>query len=84
MEDTALPQTVLITGGSRGIGAAMVRLFSARGWRTAFTYLNSGDQALALARETGAQALRCDSRSEQETAAISAASIMNLFISLSL
>ncbi len=73
MEDTALPQTVLITGGSRGIGAAMVRLFSARGWRTAFTYLNSGDQALALARETGALALRCDSRSEQDTAAMAEA-----------
>ncbi len=73
MEETALPQTVLITGGSRGIGAAMVRLFSARGWRTAFTYLNSGDQALALARETGALALRCDSRSEQDTAAMAEA-----------
>ena len=68
-----MPQTVLITGGSRGIGAAMVRLFSARGWRTAFTYLNSGDQALALARETGALALRCDSRSEQDTAAMAEA-----------
>jgi 3-oxoacyl-[acyl-carrier protein] reductase len=66
-------RTVLITGGSRGIGAAMVRLFSARGWRTAFTYLNSGDQALALARETGALALRCDSRSEQDTAAMAEA-----------
>ena len=73
MEETALPQTVLITGGSRGIGAAMVRLFSVRGWRTAFTYLNSGDQALALARETGALALRCDSRSEQDTAAMAEA-----------
>ena len=68
-----MPQTVLITGGSRGIGAAMVRLFSARGWRTAFTYLNSGDQALALACETGALALRCDSRSEQDTAAMAEA-----------
>ena len=30
-------RNVLITGGSRGIGRAMVRLFSARGYSVAFT-----------------------------------------------
>ena len=59
---------VLITGGSRGIGEAMVRLFSARGWRVAFTYLNSREKAEAISRETGALALRCDARSEKDTA----------------
>lgn len=63
-------QTVLITGGSRGIGEAMVRLFSEKGWRVAFTYLASEDKALALSRETGALALRCDAGSEAETAAM--------------
>lgn len=63
-----MPQTVLITGGSRGIGASMVRLFSEKGWRAAFTYRDSRDQAMALARETGALALRCDAGSEQDTA----------------
>ncbi len=63
-------RTVLITGGSRGIGAAMVRLFSARGWRAAFTYLSSDDAAVTLARETGALAYRCDARSEKDTAAL--------------
>lgn len=63
-------QTVLITGGSRGIGAAAVRAFAARGWRTAFTYLHSEESARALAAETGAAALRCDARSEAETAAM--------------
>ena len=62
-----MPQTVLITGGSRGIGEAMVRLFSQKGWRVAFTYKKSRDQALALAKETGALALSCDAASEQET-----------------
>ena len=62
-----MPQTVLITGGSRGIGEATVRLFAEKGWRVAFTYKNSRDQALALAKETGAMALRCDAASEQET-----------------
>lgn len=60
-------QTVLITGGSRGIGAAAVRLFSQKGWRTAFTYLNSQDAAQALKNETGALAIRCDAREEEDT-----------------
>ena len=59
--------SVLITGGSRGIGAAMVRLFSARGWRVAFTYRGSEEAALTLARETGALAIHCDARSESDT-----------------
>ena len=63
-------QTVLITGGSRGIGAAMARLFSEKGWRVAFTYLNSEEKALDLSRETGALALRCDVKSEANTAAM--------------
>ena len=63
-------QTALITGGSRGIGEAMVRLFSENGWRVAFTYLNSEEKALALSRETGALALRCDAKSEADTAAM--------------
>ncbi len=59
-------RNVLITGGSRGIGAAMVRLFAARGWRAAFTYQKSEEAALTLARETGALAFRCDARKEQD------------------
>lgn len=55
-----MQKTVLITGGSRGIGAAAVRAFAAAGCRVAFTYLSSGERAEALARETGALALRCD------------------------
>lgn len=61
-------QTVLITGGSRGIGAGMVRLFSQRGWRTAFTYHQSEEKAFALAKETGALAIQCDAGNEEETA----------------
>lgn len=60
-------QTVLITGGSRGIGAQMARLFSARGWQVIFTYWQSEAAARTLAEETGALALRCDARSEEET-----------------
>ena len=55
-------RTVLITGGSRGIGAGAVRAFSNAGYRVAFFYLNSEASASALAAETGACAIRCDVR----------------------
>ena len=54
--------TALITGGSRGIGAATVRAFISAGYRTAFFYLNSESAAQSLAAETGAYAIRCDVR----------------------
>ena len=59
-------RTVLITGGSRGIGAAMVRLFSDRGYRVAFTYKNSAAAASLISEETGALAIRADSASEKD------------------
>lgn len=59
-------KTVLITGGSRGIGAQLVRTLSADGWRVAFTYCRSEEKARTLARETGALALQCDARDEQQ------------------
>lgn len=51
---------VLITGGSRGIGAAIVRAFCAQGDRVAFLYHQSTDAANALASETGAIAIQAD------------------------
>lgn len=53
-------KTVLITGGSRGIGAACVRLFASRGFRVLFTYNRSGQQALSLSRETNTTAIQVD------------------------
>jgi 3-oxoacyl-[acyl-carrier protein] reductase len=46
-------RTVLITGGSRGIGAATVRLFHQAGARVAFSYQSAADQARALSTECG-------------------------------
>lgn len=51
---------VLIIGGSRGIGAAIVRHFSADGASVTFTYVGSAEAAAALATETGASAIRLD------------------------
>jgi cyclic-di-GMP-binding biofilm dispersal mediator protein len=58
-------KNVLVLGGSRGIGAAIVRRFAADGARVAFTYLGSQDAALALSGETAAEALKVDSADRQ-------------------
>ncbi|HUD23735.1 MAG TPA: SDR family oxidoreductase [Acidobacteriaceae bacterium] len=49
-------RTALITGGSRGIGAATVRLFRKAGARVAFSYHSAADQANALSAECGGPA----------------------------
>ena len=59
-------KTVLITGGSRGIGRAMVELFSKNGYAVAFTYKSSENEAKSLAESTGALAIRADSASESD------------------
>lgn len=51
---------ILITGGSRGIGAAAVKLFAARGDRVWFLYEKSYEKARALSFDTGAVGICCD------------------------
>lgn len=53
-------KTVVITGGSRGIGAAAVQAFASRGDRVYFLYEKEHEKANALAKETGASAICCD------------------------
>lgn len=58
--DTPLPlsgRRAVVTGGSRGIGAAIVRRLVADGARVAFTYAASVDRANALAAELEGHAL---------------------------
>ena len=58
-------RTVVVTGGSRGIGAAIVARFAARGDRVYFLYEKNHEAADALAHETGAVPLCADVASEQ-------------------
>ena len=51
---------VVITGGSRGIGAAAVELFSAKGYRVTFLYEKDHTAAEKVAKSTGAAAICCD------------------------
>ncbi len=59
-------KNVFITGGSRGIGKAMVELFSENGYKVAFTYKSSEAEALALSKKCSALAIKANSASEDE------------------
>jgi cyclic-di-GMP-binding biofilm dispersal mediator protein len=54
-------KSVLVLGGSRGIGAAIVRRFAKDGAKVTFTYAGSREAAEQLASETGGIAVLTDS-----------------------
>lgn len=54
-------KSVLVLGGSRGIGAAIVRRFAGEGAKVSFTYAGSREAAERLAAETGSAAVMTDS-----------------------
>lgn len=58
-------KNVLVIGGSRGIGAAVVRSFAKNGDRVFFTCVRNTAQAEALSRETGAEWHLCDAGNEE-------------------
>lgn len=51
---------VIVCGGSRGIGAAIVRKFAENGDKVAFVYRNATESARALSEQSGAYAVRAD------------------------
>lgn len=51
---------VLITGGSRGIGAACVRRFANEGFEVFFNYASDDVAAKKIMEETGAQGFKCN------------------------
>lgn len=63
-------KTSLVTGGSRGIGKAIVQHLSQTGWQVVFSYCHSQDAAMSLAKQTGAYAIRADLRKEDQAQAL--------------
>jgi NAD(P)-dependent dehydrogenase (short-subunit alcohol dehydrogenase family) len=56
----------LVTGGSRGIGAAAARAAAAAGWTVCLTYREDAEAAEAVALETGGVAVQADVASEAD------------------
>lgn len=51
---------VLVTGGSRGIGAACTEIFAKNGYKVYFVFKNNKEQAAKTACLFGAESLMCD------------------------
>jgi NAD(P)-dependent dehydrogenase (short-subunit alcohol dehydrogenase family) len=69
---------ILITGGSRGVGAATARLAAARGYDVAISYVANESAALTVAADVEALgrralAMRADSADPQQVADLFAA-----------
>ena len=60
----------LITGSSRGIGAAAARRLAADGWNVTINYNESKSAAEALAKELGTQAVHADVRDPEQVEAM--------------
>lgn len=63
-------RTVVITGGTRGIGAAAVCRFAQNGDRVCFLYEKRADLAEKMERETGAKGYLCDVADEERVKAV--------------
>lgn len=67
-------KTVLITGASRGIGAAAAKEFSKKGWHVVINYNKNKEKALALAKELRATVFQADISKSDE--------VLNMYSSL--
>jgi len=80
MQDVS-PRKVLVIGGSRGIGAAIVRHFAAAGDLVTFAYAGSQEAAAALAAGTRSHAVRVDAADREALiAAIRAAGPVDVLV----
>lgn len=68
-------RTALVTGGSKGIGAAIVRILAAHGAKIGFCHLGDGDNASRLADDLSNDGIQifhteCDVSSQEQVAAM--------------
>jgi len=75
MDDGLRGKVAMVTGGSRGIGRAVVEGLAARGARVVFTYLRSREEAAEVEASTArigapASGAVCDSRDREAPAAL--------------
>ena len=71
-------KVALISGGSRGIGAATVRMFTTAGAKVVFSYRSARPQAEALVNECGAEvchAVACDLNTPESARALVAETV---------
>lgn len=74
-------KSVMVLGGSRGIGAAIVRQFASAGAKVIFSYSGSPEAAAAVAAKTGATAVKADSANRDELiAAVAAAGALDVMV----
>src|SRR3954466_6886594 len=57
---------MIVTGGSRGIGAATARLAAARGYKVCINYVRQRETAESVAREVGGIAVAADVAKEED------------------
>ena len=67
-----MSEIAIVTGGSRGIGAATARMLAQRGYDVAISYVSNAEAAAEVVRDIEAAgqrglAVKCDAGSEQET-----------------
>ncbi len=65
-------KTALVTGGSGGIGSAIVKKLTEEGWYCAFSWNRGKERAERLAEETGALAIQGDLTRGEDAARIAA------------
>jgi 3-oxoacyl-[acyl-carrier protein] reductase len=74
MSDAMQGAVAIVTGGGTGIGASVVRRLAARGVRCVINYAHSRDEAEALAREVGGDAIAVQADIVEDAASRSLAS----------